>query len=127
MGATKTNFPARLYGALLLAALLVWLAWSLWPPEVRVTRPTLDIQPERIVASTELTNRGSNARYVTIRFQVGYRVMGTESAPSRFQIIASRDVAVAVGASATQSVTCEFTHPQKPLPFLADAQIVSQR
>jgi hypothetical protein len=53
--------------------------------------------------------------------------MGTESAPSRFQKIASREIVADVEAEATQTVTCEFAHPQKPLPFLADAQIVSQR
>jgi hypothetical protein len=123
----KASFPVRLYAALITAALVVWLLWSLWPPQVRVTRPTLDITPDRIVASTQLTNGTSSRRSVTVRFDFGYQVMGTESAPSRFQKIAAREIVADVEAEATQTVTCEFAHPQKPLPFLADAQIVSQR
>ena len=127
MAATKTTFPFRLYSALLVAALLVWLAWCVWQPEVRVTRPTLDIGSETAVVATHLTNRGSNARAVTIRFQFGYQVMGTDYAASRFQVLATRDVEAEIDANTTQTVTCEFTHPQKHPHFLADAQIVSLR
>ena len=124
---TKAIFPLRLYSALLVVALLTWLAWYVWRPQIRVTRPTLDIRSGTIVASTQLTNRSSSACSVTIRFDLGYQVMGTDYTPSKFQLIASRDVPVEVGARATQTVECEFPHPQKPLPFLADAQIVSLR
>jgi hypothetical protein len=125
---TKANSPIGLYSLLLAVALLTSLAWVVWRPQVRVTRPTLDVEPESIVASTQLTNRSSNPRSVTIRFDFGYQVIAyNDSAASRFQLIASRDVVADVEARATRTVKCEFPHPHKPLPFLADAQIVSQR
>ena len=122
---TKATFPLRLYSTLMVAALLTWLAWYVWRPPVRVTRPTLDVSSDTIVASTQLTNGSSRPRSVTIHFELGYQVMGTESAPSKFQLIASRDVPAEVRARATQTVSCEFPHPHKQLPFLADAQIAS--
>jgi len=125
---TKANFPLRLCSLLLVVALLTWLAWVVWRPQVRVTRPTLDVGSETIVASTQLTNRSSTPRSVTIRFDFGYQVIAfNDSAASRFQLIGSRDVAADVQARATRTVKCEFPHPHKPLSFLADAQIVSQR
>ena len=124
---TKAIFPLRLYSALCVIAFLTWLAWYVWRPQVRVTRPTLDVRSEAIIASTLLTNRSSNPCLVTIRFDLGYQVMGTDYAASKFQLIASRDVPTEIAARSRQTVTCEFSPPQKPLPFLADAQIVSLR
>jgi hypothetical protein len=124
----KGDSPFGLFSLLAAMALLTWLAWFAWRPPVRVTRPTLDVGSETIVASTQLTNRSSTPRAVTIRFDFGYQVIAfNDSAASSFQLIASRDVAADVKARTTQTVRCEFPHPHKPLPFLADAQIVSQR
>jgi hypothetical protein len=53
--------------------------------------------------------------------------MGTDYAASKFQLISSQDVPTEIAARSTQTVRCEFSPPQKPLPFLADAQIVSLR
>jgi hypothetical protein len=123
----KANSPVHLYAALVVAALVVWVVWSLWPLQVRVVRPTLDIASDKIVASTLLTNGSSVPRSVTIRFDLGYQIMGTESAPSEFRVIASREVAAHIAARTTETITCEFPRPPKPLPSRADAQIVRQR
>ena len=128
MNVRRFNSPLGLYSLLLVAALVTYLAWLLWRPQVRVARPTLDVEPEIIVASTQVISRSSTSRSVTIRFDLGYQVIAyNELAASRFQLIASREVAAVLEARATRTVKCEFPHPHKPLPFLADAQIVSQR
>src|SRR5437763_16736733 len=74
----KANFPFRLYAALVSVAVVLWLAWSLWPPQIRVTRPTVDVAPDKIIVRTALTNRTSATRAVTIRFDFGYQTLGTD-------------------------------------------------
>jgi hypothetical protein len=123
----KANSPFRLFAALLCVSVVLWLAWSLWPPQIRVTRPTVEIATEKVVATTTLTNGTSAPRFVTIRFQFGYQTVGSDYSPSEFRVIASREVAAEIDARTTKPVSCEFLHPPKPLPNRADAQIVSRR
>lgn len=123
----KASFPVRLCAVLVSVAGLLWVAWSFWPPQIRVTRPTLDVTPDRIIAATTLTNRTFAPRAVAIRFDLGYQTIGADFAPSEFRLIASREVQAHIDARSSQTVTCEFGPPQKPVPFRADAQIVSQR
>ena len=123
----KANFPFRLYAALVSVAVVLWLAWSLWPPQIRVTRPIVDVAPDKIIVATALTNGNSATRGVTIRFEFGYQTLGTDYAPSEFRLIASREVAAEIDARTTKAVSCEFPPFQKPLPYRADAQIVSRR
>ena len=79
-------------------AVVLWLAWSLWPPQIRVTRPTVDVAPDKIIVRTALTNRTSATRAVTIRFDFGYQTLGTDYAPSEFRLIASRELTAEIDA-----------------------------
>jgi hypothetical protein len=123
----KANFPFRLYVALFSVAVVLWLAWFLWPPQIRVTRPTVDIAADKIIVTTALTNGTSAIRTVTIRFDLGYQTLGTDYAPGEFRLITSREVTAEIDARTTKAVSCEFPPFQKPLPYRSDAQIVSRR
>jgi hypothetical protein len=123
----KSNFPFRLYAALFSVAVVLWLAWSLWPPQIRVTRPTVDIAADKIIVTTTVTNRTSATRAITIRFDFGYQTLGSDYAPSEFRLLASREATAKIDARTTKAVSCEFPPFQKPLPYRADVQIVSRR
>ena len=59
---------------------------------------------------------------MTIRLHSAIQVIAyNDSAASRFQLIASRDVVADVEARATRTVKCQFPHPHKPLAILADS------
>jgi|SRR6476646_934781 hypothetical protein len=121
----KATFPFRLYGTLFLVAVALFLAWHFWRPQVRVARPTIELSPEKIVATAVVTNATSTGRSIAIHFVLGYETMGTDYSPSEFRILESRDISVRVGPHTTDPVQCEFARPPKPLAFRADAQIAS--
>lgn len=125
--AGKATFPFRLYGAFLLVAVALFLAWFLWRPQIRVARPTVELSEDKIVATAVVTNATSTGRSITIHFVLGYETMGTDYHPSEFRLLESRDVSAHVGPRTTERIQCEFARPSKPLPFRADAQIVSVR
>ena len=117
----------RLYGALAVVAVAVSLAWAFWPPTLRVTAPTLETGPDKITVSATVTNNTSLSRAVTVRFALGYTTFPSDYAPTKFVVFDTRDITAQVPAHSRETVRCDFSHPQKPLPLKADSQIVSVR
>jgi hypothetical protein len=72
---------------LLLVAIALVLAWHFWRPQIRVARPTIDISPDRIVATAAVTNATSIGRSVSIHFVLGYQTIGNDYNPSEFRLL----------------------------------------
>jgi hypothetical protein len=121
----KPTFPFRLYGALFVVAIALFLAWHFWRPQIRVARPTVEISPDKIIATAAVTNATSTGRSIAIHFVLGYETMGTDYSPSEFRVLESHDVSVRLGPHTTDRARCEFARPPKPFAFRADAQIAS--
>ncbi len=129
MSATRrpASFPARIYGALAVVAVAVWLAWALWPPKLRVTAPTLETGASKVTVSATVVNDTSAPRAVTVRLVFGFTTLPSESAPTIFRVLDSRDITAEVAAHSRATVSWEFDRPQKPLIFKADSHIVNAK
>ena len=123
----QASFPIRIYGALAFVAVVLGLAWAFWPPKLRVSAPTLETGPGKVTVSASVTNDTSTSRAVTVRFAFGYSTLPSDYAPTEFRVLESRDVTAQVAAHSRETVSCEFSRPQKTLVLKADSRIVSAR
>ena len=120
------SFPLRIFSLLVLAAALVMGAWRLFPPGVRVDRPRVDVLPERVAATTNVTNNTGTPREITVRFTLGRADRGSSVRPSRYEVVDQKDVSVRLESRVTQQVSCDFRRPQHIVSPTVDAQAVAR-
>ncbi len=124
----KTNSSLPLWGCLIASAVVIALAWQFFSPEIRLSRPVLAFTPEKITATSEVTNRTALPVTLKIRFALAPNAPVTDRYGNFGQSfpIGRQDRWVTVPPHSATSVTCDFAQSEDRVVY-PEAQILEQR
>ncbi len=119
----KTNSPFAFLGLLLLAATIIAVIWSAFPPAIRVAAPNLEVAPPEVTVSTQVSNNTNQSASVTLRFAIGRANAQSESRPASFHVLEEREMTVQIPNRTTQTVSCKFPLPGHYPKVSAEVQL----
>src|SRR5215212_10036682 len=77
--------PWPIFAVLILGAIALSAMWYVGRPPIRVSRPTLTVEAERVIAVSEATNRTSHSVTLSLSFILGYVSKGKNTASPTFR------------------------------------------
>lgn len=121
----KSNSSLPIWGLLIACAIVIAVSWQFFTPEIRLTRPILAFTPEKITATTEVTNRADMPATLEIRFELGTKGMDTEYGSGQFSPVSRQDIWATIPPHSTAPVVCSF--PKGTVAAFAEARVLQQR
>ena len=120
-----SGVPWRLWAALLVVASLACATYRFFPPRFQLSPVQLAFHGESCTAEFDATNHSRTPTAKTLRVTVFPFRPGTKTVRPLYVPLDHHDISVALAASETKHLQCEFPRTGTVFPNQAEVEIVS--